>query len=179
MTAADGKPYKRDPNDFYPTPPEVCRAFVAAELPFLPLKIWEPAVGDGALARHLPGEVIGSDLVDRGFGTPRVDFLMERKKWADALVTNAPFQLNDQFMLHAFDLDISYIAILHPTIFLNTGMWRDIWHRRHPQRVYTLTWRPDMFGIGSPDQRCSYAWSVWDKKAPDQACRYLPMHRGL
>ena len=115
-------------------------------------------------------------LADRGFGTPRVDFLMETKPWADAICTNPPFGLNDQFIEHAIKLDVGYIAMLVPTIFLNTGMWRRIWELR-AQRIYTLTWRPDMLGIGQPDQRCCYSWLVWDRHAADQACRYLPMQR--
>ena len=155
--------YKRDKDDFFETPAECTVALLQAENGAIPIEIWEPCVGKGAIIKAMPArEWVCTDLVDRGVGTSRRDFLMERKKLADAIITNPPFKLLYEFIMHAIELDTSYIAILHPTLFLNTVGWQEIVDRRAPRTVYTLTWRPDLFGIGTPDQRCCLCWSVWD-----------------
>src|SRR5690606_12270585 len=64
---------EREKDDFYPTPPEPTRAFLHAEIRRLRDfgVIWEPAAGDGAMAREMEAlglRVVASDLVDRGCG---------------------------------------------------------------------------------------------------------------
>ena len=61
----------RRKDELYPTPPEPTRALLAydgARIRQLG-SVWEPAVGDGAIARVIKARglrCIGSDLVDRG-----------------------------------------------------------------------------------------------------------------
>src|ERR1041385_8089154 len=62
---------EREPDEFYPTPPEPTRAFLAAEIGRLREfdGIWEPACGDGAMIRemHAVGlTTFASDLIQRG-----------------------------------------------------------------------------------------------------------------
>jgi predicted nucleic-acid-binding Zn-ribbon protein len=78
--------------DYYPTPPEATRALLAAEQ--FDGSIWEPACGEGHLAKVLTDagyDVTSTDLVDYGFGTPSQDFLAERKPLAKHIVTNPPY----------------------------------------------------------------------------------------
>jgi len=66
----------RADHDFYPTPPEAVRALLSVESFDAP--IWEPACGDGAIARELEAhghEVHATDLIDRGYGAGDHDFL--------------------------------------------------------------------------------------------------------
>src|SRR3989304_715775 len=82
-------PINRERNDFYPTPPEATRALLGVER-FVDA-IWEPACGDGAICRELHAagyEVEASDLIDRGYGEARVDFLMEQRPRAPNIITN-------------------------------------------------------------------------------------------
>jgi hypothetical protein len=68
----------REKDDFYPTPPEGTQALLAVEKFDGP--IWEPACGAGDMSRELAAggyEVISTDLVDRGYGEARIDFLMD------------------------------------------------------------------------------------------------------
>ena len=63
-------------HDFYPTPPEAVRALLSVEQ-FDGL-IWEPACGDGAIAKELARHdhsVHPTDLIDRGYGIGGLDFL--------------------------------------------------------------------------------------------------------
>lgn len=102
-------------DDFYETPVEATRALVAVE----PLRgrVWEPACGLGAISRILEEagcDVVSTDLVSRGYGQGGVDFLMEHRAPADvdAIVTNPPFKLADQFVRHALTLAPKVVMLL-------------------------------------------------------------------
>ncbi len=79
---ADRSPLKERRDDLYETPRCATRALLRCEK--LPLRLWEPAAGRGAIARELEEmgyAVMKSDLVahpgaDPGIVTP-VDFLLE------------------------------------------------------------------------------------------------------
>jgi predicted RNA methylase len=84
-----GAEYERVDRDHYPTPAWVAGA-LALWVPVKDKVIWEPAAGDGRLARALRShgaKVIGTDIVrgrdflDGGQGAPRCDLI----------VTNPPF----------------------------------------------------------------------------------------
>jgi hypothetical protein len=86
--------YDRQENDFYPTPDWVTEALLGS----VPLRgpVWEPCCGDGAMARTIHARdhgLVASDLVDRGFGQPGVDFF-ECEAFPDgcrSMVTNPPY----------------------------------------------------------------------------------------
>lgn len=165
MDSVIEKPYVRDRDDFFPTTADCIKAFQIAEGPHIPLSFWEPACGQGHICKMFEDrDVHATDLVDRGYGIPKRDFLMELYKPCDAIISNPPFKLLYEFIEHAFDLNVGYIAYFHRTTFLNTVGWERLWKRRPPARIYTLTWRPDIYGIGTPDQRCSFVWTVWDDR---------------
>ncbi len=97
----------RAPYEFYPTPPEAVRALLSVEQ--FDGSIWEPACGDGAISRVLCTagyDVVSTDLVDHGFGTPSIDFLLERAPRAKHIVTNPPYGrgLADRFVGRALAL---------------------------------------------------------------------------
>lgn len=81
----------------------------------LPPTIWEPACGRGAIAKVLTAagfNVWSSDLVDYGFGVPKIDFLLERQCWNGAIVTNPPYKLADDFVRHALGLCEKVVMLL-------------------------------------------------------------------
>lgn len=152
----------RDEHDFYPTPPEPTQALIP-HLSHFPRTIWEPACGDGGIGKPLQRagfRVIGTDLIDRGYGRGGCDFLTTTKREADAIVTNPPFgKLVDAFIAHALDLDVPHIAML-----VNVNLWHaarrtKLWARRVPEAVYALCWRPDFTGSDAPYFNC--VWTVW------------------
>lgn len=171
--SADG----RAENDFYPTPPEATQALLPAIADF-PGTVWEPACGDGAIARELEAggfRVISTDLVDRGYGQGGVDFLTTNERRADALVTNPPFgTLASRFVDHALDLEIPYIAMLFNVNFWHAKVRNRMFNRRRPSAILPLTWRLDFTGSGRPYFNC--IWTVW-RPEPVEHTRYERLER--
>ena len=86
--------YDRQENDFYPTPSWVTEALLNCVT--LRGPVWEPCCGDGAMARVMQArgyQVTSSDLVDRGYGEPGVDFLTchSLPMGCQSVVTNPPY----------------------------------------------------------------------------------------
>lgn len=162
---------EREADDFYPTPPEVTRALIAYERDRISSFriLWEPAAGDGAMARelvHAGGQVFQSDLIDRGAGAEIKDFYSFTKAPAKAIITNPPYgEINardgkGRWLEHSFSLGCEYIAL-----FLNwdwpaaAGLAPLL--ERHPiSRAYVCRWKVDFTGNGAPPQR--NGWFIWD-----------------
>jgi hypothetical protein len=95
-------------DDLYETPAVAFEALLRVER--LPHRLWEPACGPGAIVcvlRAAGHEVLASDLVDYGDPTHfyRRDFLMEKlPRGCEAIVTNPPFKLVEQFVAHAIEI---------------------------------------------------------------------------
>lgn len=159
---------EREKDDFYPTPPEPTRAFLAAELVRLRAfgSVWEPAAGDGAMAREL--EAVGlavhkSDLVDRGCGAEIGSFYEYSSPMSSAIVTNPPFcECNSgRWIRHALEVcRVEYMALLLPLNWPGAESRAALWAKHTPARVYLMRWRIDFTGKGAPPML--NAWFVWD-----------------
>lgn len=86
--------YQRETRDFYATPSWVTEALMG----HINLRgpVWEPCCGDGAMSTVLAAggyQVVSTDITDRGFGTPGVDFLGCRSvpEGCRSIVTNPPY----------------------------------------------------------------------------------------
>ncbi|MBK8159146.1 MAG: SAM-dependent DNA methyltransferase [Rhodospirillaceae bacterium] len=178
---------ERQAHDFYPTPEEATLALLDAEWPHLLAVarhggIWEPACGDGRLARVLERKgfkVIGTDLIYRGYGDRRRrDFLAEREPLARAIITNPPFQSDIvvDFIQQALTLCPGYVAMLLKATFFHAAERQDLFRRYPPAMIYPLAWRLDFLGLGAPALEC--AWYVWRRRGPRLADR-LPTYRPL
>ena len=132
--------------------------------------IWECACGDGAISkilfdRNMP--VVSTDLVDRGYGTPKVDFLMEQKSLGDNIITNPPYKMANEFVLHALSLKISKAAFLMRLGCLAGQERHSLFLLHPPARVWVISNRMNMWRNGAkPDRAVSngmfdYAWFVW------------------
>lgn len=85
---------EREQGDFYATDPIAVEWLMKLEN--LNSNIWEPACGQGHLAKPLIREgynVKATDLFDRGFGQGGVDFLADEEKWHGDIITNPPIIL--------------------------------------------------------------------------------------
>jgi len=140
-------------DDLYQTPPEAVRALLSVEP--VPLTVWEPACGPGAIVHELRASgraVIATDLVDYGLegSEARRDFLMETKApdGVPAIVTNPPFKLADQFAEHAIGL-VPEVYMLLRVAFLEGLRWYEDGHHnarglgRHLSRVWVFAPRLD------------------------------------
>lgn len=164
---------ERDKDDFYPTPPEPTRAFLAAELERLRdfVTIWEPAAGDGAMVREIEAmgiDAFASDLIDRGCGALIQSFyeFKQHSRPSRAAITNPPFQEcnTGQWIRHALEtLDLEYLALLLPLNWTGASTRGALWAKHTPARVYIMRWRIDWTGQGANPS--INAWYVWDKAA--------------
>lgn len=154
----------REKDDFYPTPHPVTRALIARERFGAAEEVWEPACGDGAMCKVLAAagiKTIGTDLVDRGWGTPRVDFLLERKLLAPNIVTNPPFKHGEAFIRHALELGARKVALLLPTLFLEGQERRRIMESTPLARVWVAARRINMSTRVDRSAK-SFSWFVWE-----------------
>lgn len=175
---------RKDPLDFEPTPPDPVFSLIQAERARLDRMtcIWEPAVGQGHIAKILAGTglpVVGSDIVDRGYpGTLVKSFLDFTEPLGDGVITNPPFGrgLPARFVLHCFKLKIPYCALLLKGTYLHQKRALNLVSRWKPARYYHLSYRVDFTGEGrSPWQM---TWYVWDAYATGTEVQVLPRPAG-
>lgn len=170
MAASTLKPTDRERDDFYVTPRSAIEQLLQVEQ-FAP-HVWEPACGDGAISRVLQEKgykVESTDLEDRGFGEPYIDFLFEQRNRAQDIITNPPFKLATEFAHHAQRLTGGKVAMLLKIGFLE-GPTRETIHAQLA-RVWVIRRRVTFLKGGKEFSRSNgkggihtYAWFVWDWK---------------
>lgn len=169
VTAANiiGGNGNRRKNDFYPTPKECTEALIREEHEHLNRSrfglIWEPACGEGHIAKVFSDHdwpSITTDKYETGFGKSGIDFLETQERRAKALITNPPFSLAADFITHAFDLKLEYLALLFKSTFWHARKRTALFNKYPPSVIYAMNWRPDFDGRGSPTMDC--IWTVWD-----------------
>ncbi len=178
----------RPHDDHYNTPREASVPFI--RVAWLPETVWEPACGEGALSKVLEDHghsVISTTLFDRGYGTTGVNFLACKDLMASAIVTNPPFAIIDEFVVHALRLNPDVLAIFAKTKFVEgADRYREI-HSRRPFSVqYQFIERIRFFAGDTPiaDQPGwnteAFAWFVWLKGwNRDPITRWLHRDDGL
>ena len=156
----------RQKDDWYPTPEIATRRLLDVEM--FDEQIWEPAAGDGAIAKVLKTacyDVISSDLNDYGYCESGIDFLLEQKRAADHLVSNPPYKLAEEFIRHAIDLGVDKHAWLLRLSFLEgQKRYQRLFQDFPPIRVHVFSqrltiWRGDQ--EISSSGTVAYAWFVW------------------
>jgi hypothetical protein len=165
---------KRRELDFYPTPPDVTHALME----FIDMRIytiWEPACGDGAMSEVLKmysPDVISSDLRETGYGEGGVDFLTAHRD-CDAVVTNPPFNVSEQFIRHALT-KAGTVAMVLKSQYWHAKKRAALFQEFPPAYVLPLTWRPDFMGGergGAPTMEVH--WTVWIAGDTDTKYRIL------
>lgn len=181
---------KRRDEDFYPTgQPEAIRALFAYDGErirdqFIP-SVWEPACGDGAMAREIRAmglRCVATDLIDRGCPDSDIaDFYAATRSPARAIITNPPYgeissKGHGRWLRHTLALTgWDYLALLlsweWPAAKAN-GLG-EMLEQQPFSWCYLMRWKIDFTGEGNPAQR--NAWFVWDKRdprGPDEARQY-------
>lgn len=150
---------KNNPFEFFPTPSWVTKALLAKES-FAGIT-WEPACGDGAISRLLPGDVLATDLVDYGYdlGMAGVDFLQTRLM-VDNVVTNPPYSKKIEFILHGLECARAKVALLLETRVINEKWYRPLFVKLPPRSIYALSGRL-CFGKAHA-MLWGHAWFVWE-----------------
>lgn len=157
---------ERVENDYYATPISSTEALLKNEEIIYPA--WEPACGEGHIAKLLSGETFASDLIDRGYGEV-ADFLQEDKRFA-TIITNPPFNLFQEFAEHALKLAHSKV-ILFGKLQALEGKKRATFMQNSPLKtVYVFKSRQNPLRNGlSVDENgkpwastMAFAWFVWE-----------------
>jgi len=163
-------PMREHRGDFYDTPVEAVHALLKVEK--LPRLIWEPAAGVGNIVKVLRAaghEVVASDLNDRGCPDcyDRIDFLFPEPNWtkSDAIVTNPPFALAEEFVEVALERAPLVIMLLR-LAFMESERRTGILEGRGLARIHVFRRRlPMMHRAGWQGRKANsgmaFAWFVW------------------
>jgi hypothetical protein len=179
--------YDRKGRDFYATPDWVTAALLQRIRFRGP--IWEPCCGDGAISTVLAAhhyKVVSTDIAERGFGTPGIDFLTCRDvpDGCRSIITNPPYgdtgshkgqakspvaMLN--FMRHALALTAAVQGQLALLVRLNWIAGRraaDLLSAAPFSATVILTRRIQWFEMGELTNNAQHhhAWIVFDYTHP-------------
>jgi hypothetical protein len=158
--------------DVYQTPAVAVHALLRVEQ--LPPRVWECACGPGAIVsvlRDAGHYVIATDLLEWHCPDSKagVDFLIQAHAPAgiEAVVTNPPFRLANQFVVHALELAPRAIMLLR-LAFLESECRTKILDGGQLARVHVFKHRlPMMHRHDWAGRRASssipFAWFVWDR----------------
>ena len=158
----------RRTDDFHETPRVAVEALLSVETFAGP--IWEPACGRGAISEVLiehGHDVISSDLVARGYGSGRTDFLLEWQPRAPNVITNPPYKLALAFAQHALAVTAGRVALLLRLAWLESTTRLSFFTSHPPARVWVFASRlPMMHRDGWTGRKASsaipHAWYVWE-----------------
>jgi hypothetical protein len=157
-----------DGPDFYPTPTWATYALIDNER--FHERIWEPACGDGTMARVLRETgrpVDASDLYNRGYGETGVDFLKASRS-VENIVTNPPYNSAEGFVEAGLRQTTHKLCLLLRLAFLEgANRQRTIFAKTPPARVWVFSERITFYPAGAEVKgsgTTAYAWFVWDKQ---------------
>ncbi len=179
-----------DSLDYFPTPlwatRALCDELKSAGFPLFINSSWEPACGEGHMARALVEsfcEVRASDVHDYGYGDVS-DFLWPSDIRADWVITNPPFRLAQQFIETGLDRAKIGVAMLVRTSFLEgVGRFDKLFSKKPPAYVYQFTERVPMHKgriVENGSTATAYCWIVWVHGLTDTRMRWIaPCRRQL
>ena len=191
----------REQDDFYATDPEalekllqscsywlhnqLCRtksAEIGKLYDHIPGYIWECACGNGNLVDVLNKngfKVIASDLKDRGYGMTGIDFLHTTESYGNIILTNPPYSLANEFILHALDIlpyAGLYIALMNVNTLAGIERYKKIFSTGVLREVYVFSKRIGCWKNNVRDDQkahiINYAWFVFQKGFQGQPTLY-------
>lgn len=167
---------KRASLDYFPTPPWATRAlcdWLSSVEPINQQHVWEPACGEGWMARPLSeyfAKVKASDVYDYSFGMPGVDFVgitSEHDAPVDWIITNPPFTLAEEFASRGLYVARRGVALICRSNFVEgIGRYNRLFKVDPPTDILQFTERvPMLKGRVERDASTAtaYAWIVWRK----------------
>lgn len=169
---ASYKRWERKPADLYPTPVNATEAIIELLKSLAVKRVWEPACGDGRIARVLEWhgmEVTGTDLREHsGYGAGGFDFINDNaltklglcEGQFDAIVTNPPFSLAREFIEKALTI-APVVVMLVKQNYYNTDNRFDFFERHKPSLFLPLTWRLAFLPERGKSPLMDCAWAVW------------------
>jgi hypothetical protein len=163
--------YERAAHDWYCEPPRAVDALLDAEQ-FIG-EVLDPACGGGnivqrCLARGI--EAHGSDLVDRANGAfPILDFF-DIAEPVDNIISNPPYNVAEQFVLHALRLATRKVAVLVRSAFTEgQGRLARLYTPHPPVQIWQFASRismpPGGTAIEAKGGSVAFCWVVWDTRS--------------
>lgn len=163
---------EREENDFYATDPIAIDWLLKFEK--FDQFIWEPACGQGHLAKRLNKfghSVFVSDLIYRGYGEffKQIDFLAYNgDKFQGDIITNPPYKYCSEFILKALDcINDGHKVAMFLKLQTLEGQKRydEIFSKYPPKTVYVFVKRVACGKNGefTGGSAVCYAWFVWQK----------------
>ena len=165
---------KRNESDFYQTPYSLTQKLLNREYFDKNKIILEPCCGKGAILKVLNENGYnckGYDINDDN----HIDFL-EQKNKVSYIITNPPFRLAKEFILHMKEVVEEKFALLLPLNYLHGKERYDIiWNDNNfkLKNIFVLTRYPLLTQDIREDGKYKtgmmvYAWYVWDKQYKDK-----------
>lgn len=164
---------EREDNDYYATDPIAAKLLCSVEK--FSSTVWECACGEGHLSKELENQgykVISSDLIDRGFGTPNIDFLACSKDFNGDIITNPPYKFAQEFIEKGLSLISNghKVAMFLKVQFLEGKKRKELFEKYPPKTIYVSSSRimcaknADFDGMHKGGgSAVAYAWYVWEK----------------
>lgn len=158
-------------NDYYATSPKAVELLLEQEE--FSKNIWEPACGEGHMAKVLESKghkVFSSDLIDRGYGEGGRDFLAETRIFQGDIITNPPYIYAKEFVEKALEMvpPGNKVAMFLKLTFLEGQNRRSLFREKPPQTVYVSSARLQCGKNGNftGKSAVAYAWFVWRRGYP-------------
>ena len=162
---------ERADSDFYSTDPLAIQLLHDYDL-LDDSNYWECACGNGNLSKKLIelGYNVpkNTDLYDRGYGEPNVNFLFENEVFDGNILTNPPFNLLTEFILKGLELAENKLYIFGRIQTIESvSRWEKIFKNNKPLWICPFVKR---IGCYPNDDRSyknravCYAWFIWDNK---------------
>jgi hypothetical protein len=161
---------KRKASDLYETHYSLTREFLDNTTWYRHFSICDPCAGNGAIVKIL--EEYEFNLIDyHDILTDGVDFLQDNTP-VQYIITNPPYSLANEFILHAKEVVKEKFAFLLPLTYLQgsyryNNIWKDIWFPL--ESIYVFNRFP-MLGVPlredglMPTGMQAMAWFVWNKE---------------
>lgn len=169
LGASNHSDYERADHDFYATDSRAIDELF--KIIDKPTEVWECACGAGHLSkrmRELGVKVYSSDLIDRGYGTPGIDFLAMCNLVAPVIITNPPYRYAKEFVLHALELGAEMVCMFLKLTFLEGVGRQELFQKYPPHTVAVFVRRIQVARNGDPEMfkkssAACYAWFIWEK----------------
>lgn len=161
-----------EPNDYYATDPRAVEMLLEQEQ--FSECIWEPACGEGHIAKVLEAKghtVYSTDLIDRNYGIGGIDFLAHSRVFDGDIITNPPYKYAKEFVAKALESvpPGNRVAMFLKLTFLEGISRRELFKNHPPQSVYVSSDRLRCGKNGDftgPRSAVAYAWFVWRRGYP-------------
>lgn len=173
LGASSHSQHDREKNDYYATDPQCAKDLI--NLGFDITHVWEPACGEGHLAKVFSDngiQVLATDLHDRGYGISGVDFL--RIKPLDLsdvwIITNPPYKYALEFCLHALKFTPLVAMFLKLQFLEGQRRYKELFMNMPPNYVYVYTKRQKcgLNGVFRGSSAVAYCWYIWNKDTNDK-----------